>query len=155
MEEVIIEDQETEPVRGPEEVVLYLLETGEIRAVIRPSPTVGPYIPEGFGCVVGSEDGSNHYVLDEEIVLRPRIEPEFDEETGVVTVYPCPEGSVAKVKDKETGVLFGEVSPEEGSMMIELEDPGEYRIEFDLPFPWMKAEPFDVVIEDEQNIPEQ
>lgn len=84
--------------------------------------------------------------VDDGWVERPAF-PDPVITNGRLLVENCPEGTTAFVYDAETYVHFGVATVENGSLDLELPDPGGYRIEIFPPEPWIKPEIFTVTTE--------
>jgi len=109
-------------------------------------PTGAVQLPRG---VMPSGTGSLMYTEEEGWAERPLL-PDPVISGNTVSMSSPPEGLRCIVIDFETQAQLGSVSPEEGELLVELPDPGVYRLEFETPRPFQKPEDLIFEVQEEE-----
>jgi hypothetical protein len=83
--------------------------------------------------------------LDGDWAPRPALPAAVITEGGI-RIEDCPEGVICEVCDRDTGVLLGVVEAEGGLLILDLPDPGAYRLTLSAPEPFLAPEPITLII---------
>lgn len=81
-----------------------------------------------------------------EWVERPLL-PYWERTPTGIKIENCPDEVAFEVYDRDTGAYLGRAESEDGALILDLPDPGTYRIDVSVPDPWLKPDPFTVSIE--------
>ena len=104
--------------------------------------------PDGYVVLpVGTTPEIAPFILfaDGDWQFRPSLpDPVMTDTT--FSVPGCPDGVLCAVMDAETRAAFGIVESKDGTLTVELPDPGQYMLTFTVPDPWHTPDPLILTI---------